>query len=534
MQKNNNKKIFFLILIIAVILILVGGYYWYSRQIGDLFPNTSREISFSVNDEGQAKFWSEEDPDLEPLLSLVESEEQGFIEWKGERFDGLGELSDSQNKVLSELFASPYGQELPLIALENACRSDSDLTAQQIAALLYPWQMHLKYSPVDRTQEIEHFIETSGCADFFSQPSTANIKEDDPFLIYSNAASIPVVFGYFPFDGEGAFELESSSSIIDKTYANILPIAFQAQANEPVNQKTDEMPYDQFGPCDSKCRGACGADCTSNNCEVEEVLICQIDEKGEYTGFQVYADRYICGIHPGCVEHDNCYDECNKKYGCKTWKAAWCRHSGTMLGLADGCDRKAQRQYGTPQCIAWARGYPGPLGTFDTYKAFDYERRPKGHFRISNPEVCKESEAVEFTIRMEMIEEPLMDSLCRPGKSVFVMTLWNVGAAGGDEYALVDISESRYVDYRVTKDDCEVIDYGDIPDAEDIPPVHFSGGPNGTITALLEEEEEILLGEFVDGKVFLLDEDFWTARGWSNYSPREFPVPNPSVFEGLE
>ena len=195
---------------------------------------------------------------------------------------------------------------------------------------------------------------------------------------------------------------------------------------------------------------------------------------------------------------------------------------------------KARQQYGTTQCIAWARGYPGSLGTFDTYKAFVYIRQPVG-YRISNPDVCKESEAIQFTIRMEMIEEPFWEeSLCKPGKSVFIITLWNVGAAGGDEYALVDTSESRYVDYRVTKDDCTVIDYGEKTEKEDIPPVYFSGGPNGTITALLEEEEEILLGEFVDGKIFILNEDFWTIRGWSNYSPREFPVPNPSVFEGLE
>src|SRR5690606_18680651 len=85
---------------------------------------------------------------------------------------------------------------------------------------------------------------------------------------------------------------------------------------------------DEFGPCQATCRGACGADCTTKNCKYESKERCEKDEFGNNTGLSSIIHSYTCGVHPACIAHDDCYDECNQRHGCGSWGAAYCRHGG--------------------------------------------------------------------------------------------------------------------------------------------------------------------------------------------------------------
>lgn len=56
---------------------------------------------------------------------------------------------------------------------------------------------------------------------------------------------------------------------------------------------------------------------------------------------------HSCGVHDGCVEHDDCYDACHSSYGCGSWRAALCRR---------GCDAQAVSHWGAGNGASWARG----------------------------------------------------------------------------------------------------------------------------------------------------------------------------------
>jgi hypothetical protein len=509
-------------------------------------PGTDQKVSYQISEEGEAIFWLEDQPDLEPLTSRVISEERGSLEWNGARLDGYGELDGEQSAVLAEMFDSPYGQAVPLIALENACRSDNNLTAQQLAALLYPWQMHLKYSPVDRVEEARRMWDASGCADAFNQPPE-EMDEDTPILIYSGDAPIPVVFGYFPFDPEGAFELEEPSPTGISIHSDILLANFSERIRliESKSAKPAQLEsvwpggeyvrdrLDQHGPCGARCRGACGGltdSCPLTNCTHQKTLICEPDEDGNNTGMVKEIDRFECGVHPGCIEHDACYDECNEMYECKSWKAAYCRHSGSYILGHYGCDVKAREQYGTRQCSAWAIGYGGSQG-FTERQVWFYTPRDGDFYYIRDEKDCPvEVVPTRFTMIIEYEEMGFFyESGCRPGKGRLIMTIWNVGAAGGDEYAVVDISQSLFPVFVKHEDRCVVTDYHALPEEVFVLSTVFSGGPNGVITVTDEILGEFVLGRFMDGNVFVFDD-----VSVPGFSPRTFPVPNPSVFTGLK
>ena len=76
---------------------------------------------------------------------------------------------------------------------------------------------------------------------------------------------------------------------------------------------------DEFGPCQATCRGACGPDCTTKNCEHNTEFRCEKDASGNNTGLVSIIHIYECGVHPACIAHDDCYDICNVKFGCGTW-----------------------------------------------------------------------------------------------------------------------------------------------------------------------------------------------------------------------
>jgi len=458
-----------------------------------LIPGTELEMSYQVSEEGEAVFWLEEWPDFSPLSSNIEAGDQAVMEWDGVQFNGYGELDQSQTQALAEIVSSPYGQALPLIALEQACRESSDLSAQQLAALLYPWQVHLKYSPVDRVQETLRFLERSGCKDLLE-----DVEAMDRASIYIDEMyPFPVVIGFFPFDPEGAYEVDENAS------TNCTPPgqSFEQISLVSFNKRPyfDEIAFNEYGPCNTKCRGACGRNCTLNNCEVEETVHCVVNDENKFTGFGVKVNRYICGVHEGCIVHDKCYDWCNG-FGCGyAFWSAWCRH-----GVREGsCDGDSFAKYGVDQSVAWARGN----GPFEKFKGFDYtleENYQWEEFLEDCP--VEEDEELIYGVKPQKVVceggyHGDMFGISRDWKIEF----WNVGLLGGEEYGEL----TSYFDGVDENFESKMfVDSGT-----------FSGGPNGQIT---------ISGRKADGGLLYLELD----EGISVNDEYSCMVLNPEAFDG--
>jgi hypothetical protein len=164
-------------------------------------------------------------------------------------------------------------------------------------------------------------------------------------VVLSRAAHVPVVFGYFPLDGEGAMESQGG-----------LGSSSQGLGSTPPERA-------EIGPCNSLCRGACGPDCTLVNCTKTEQWFCEESATGTLTGNETRWDVFNCGYHEGCIWHDQCFDDCNRGR-CDSWAAAMCRHN-----TVTGCDVTAAYNHGRINCIQWARG----KGTFTGRTDYPYD-----------------------------------------------------------------------------------------------------------------------------------------------------------------
>lgn len=211
--------------------------------------------------------------------------------------------------------------------LQLGCQTD--VPDAYLAALLFPWQVLLKYDPAPDTRAagLEALGRAPECRYFTGRVDDVAGGPQGP-LRFAPSDLVPNVFGYFPLDGPGA--------------------------SEPTGQPLEG---DLAGPCGAVCRGACGADCPSTNCTVTYRTRCESD------GGVWHLTIYNCGVHDGCVAHDDCYDDCHRSYGCGTWGAALCRR---------GCDAVASGTYSTGVAGLWAKGY-GPF-----QRRIDFEYRAPG------------------------------------------------------------------------------------------------------------------------------------------------------------
>jgi hypothetical protein len=163
---------------------------------------------------------------------------------------------------------------------------------------------------------------------------------------------------------------------------------------------------DEFGPCEAMCRGACGADCEPNNCKMAKELRCEKDEDGRNTGNEILITSYDCGLHEGCIEHDNCYDRCNDRFGCGSWGAAFCRHgwspeTNTRFIFDMFCDQSAIFDYGTTDPVLWMNGF-GPMPERETFEYVD-----QSYGRMSNFDRCPiEKQQEESAEKQPQAEKP--------------------------------------------------------------------------------------------------------------------------------
>ena len=143
-----------------------------------------------------------------------------------------------------------------------------------------------------------------------------------------------------------------------------------------------------MGTCGALCRGACGADCDLDNYKLSIDYQCELDEEGKNTGYAYRALIYDCGMHRGCINHDDCYDICNMANGCNSWSVAICRHSvlpgGSDLN-AGFCDQTAIMQEGPIDPALWAYGF----GYMSDRKTFIYRDRNWADDGYKyNPDAC--------------------------------------------------------------------------------------------------------------------------------------------------
>ena len=369
-------------------------------------PDSADEqaVHFSVTTDGTATFHLEGSPASETLIVQVPSGDSASVSWNGTTFDGMGALSSEEKTELSNLMESDLAHALSMVPLDLGCRSEEDIAPQQLAALLVPWQMQLKYLSGDRLAEAARLAEGSVCSYFANDASLvlseANVNPESSVpkqLMLSNSAPIPVVFGYFPFDAEGSTEpaalqappsrlasLSTYAMFSDGDKTAVAGPLFVRNASVLPSVKPEAMEEagtirDEYGPCEAKCRGACGVDCTLTNCKYNQGYRCVVDENGKNTGKRGRFDIYDCGVHQGCIDHDACYDQCNSKYGCGSWRAAVCRHRPTLIpelqsDSALSCDSIAFKHHGRATSVGWALGH----GPFEGNVIFEYTDKAYG------------------------------------------------------------------------------------------------------------------------------------------------------------
>lgn len=328
----------------------------------------SQPVQFIVTTDGVAGFWLEGAPASEALTVIVANDGTASMTWAGTTLDGMGALTVKEQAAMMDYFQhSDLLRGLSFIPLDIACQGDDAIDDRQVAALLFPLQMHFKYLIADRQETASYMMERSRCnyahrEETESAPSSA--------IQMSPAMPVPVVPGYFPLDEAGAIE----------------PLPAAEGGSEAPSLGPFEPLGNEYGPCQAMCRGACGPDCEPNNCTSTAEMRCEKDENGKNTGRLNRILTYECGVHQGCIDHDACYDKCNRTYGCDTWAAAFCRHAqwqGTTLVYETGyCDQRAIEEYGVATAGAWSQGY-GPQPMRAVYEYTDPNFRGVPH-----PEKC--------------------------------------------------------------------------------------------------------------------------------------------------
>ncbi len=310
-----------------------------SYTIGD------QKMLFSVTADGFATYHIEGAPESEWLAVSLNDDQTAVISWKGILLDGHGALTDEEQTALDELMRGELAPGLEMIPLDIGCQGGDQIDPRQVAALLVPLQLRFKYQITARSAEALELMARSECGYGSWETDKA---EKVSVVQLSPSSPVPAVFGYFPLDEAGGVDPPASS--LKGGHTACLPASTDGGillGARPVN--IDGTGIEPDGPCGAKCRGACGADCEPNNCTEKEDLRCEADEGGQKTGMQVKYKIYECGVHQACIDHDACYDDCNRDYGCDTWGASAC-----MRGF---CDSKVIALHSVGEGMVWAHGY---------------------------------------------------------------------------------------------------------------------------------------------------------------------------------
>lgn len=287
--------------------------------------------------------------------------------------DGFGLLTAPELAALQELATGRMFDAIAFVPLDVACAAE-EIPPAVAQALLLPLQLVLKYGDLSRGTLAGQLATKSSCRFL---PEDDDSRPPLRHVLMSRSALLPYVFGFFPMDEEGAAPDEGDGQ--------------ESSALLPVKAL--------IGPCNSKCRGACGPDCTLSNCTVKEEFFCQEDADGKPTGKEEQWKTYDCGIHPGCIFHDQCYDDCNAGRGCWSLRAAWCRHN-----TITGCDHTAAYNYGYKDGIDHVFG----KGSFSGRADFPYRTEPEV---LQDSALCGAGETGVHNIDMQRAYATIMEAV---------------------------------------------------------------------------------------------------------------------------
>ncbi len=378
----------------------VSGSFRYANGTGD------ETLLFSVSTDGLASFRLQDASDADTLIVNSKAEQLPHLIWQGQDLDGLGALTGEEQAALDDLMQGDLAQGLALIPLDLACQGADAISPAQVAALLLPLQMHIKYHVTDRAAFAAELAAQANCT--YDLEETGEPGQTPAVILMTSANPVPVVLGYFPFDDVGAVEAAPTGAgvlmapldqALRSEYPNIPAISLFE--SEPIQNV--------WGPCEAKCRGACGADCTHNNCKFSIDDRCEKGMDGGNSGYASLVKVYKCGTHPVCIEHDACYDDCNRRHGCGTFAAAVCRHAGvldpsnavaTIFSLNISCDRKVINTHPWDDVENWALGY----GPQTDIQVFEYHVKEYSYVR--DPINCPREGDLEPPIPPEELPEP--------------------------------------------------------------------------------------------------------------------------------
>ncbi|MBI2638228.1 hypothetical protein HYW83_01420 [Candidatus Peregrinibacteria bacterium] len=173
-----------------------------------------------------AKFWQFKKGKKINLLTVVvkpnldsNSNDMGkaYLIWKKIKLDGFGSLTSKQEKALLNIAAGEYSFALPLISLELGCfdfldNAIDDQTyitlAAMRAAVLFPWQMFIKYNPVYSNDLRAEYLEAYSECKYMTADRYSSPRPQGNALSLSNEDPFPNIFGIFPLDAIGGFEVK--------------------------------------------------------------------------------------------------------------------------------------------------------------------------------------------------------------------------------------------------------------------------------------------------------------------------------------
>ena len=388
---------------------------------------------------GAARFWARADADGRSearysvagsgdVMVFVRDLDHAELVWNGVAISGKGTLSGVQEAALRELTEGPYRSVLVRVPLELGC-AFGDIDPAVYAALVFPWQLMLKYVIDDREAHMQMALDDASCAYLPTLEQLATNHPKPAFPLVSWTLPFPYAFGFLPFDAEGALEATPATASDDRGLPKTGPelatspddaeqdpirIARAVEPGQAVRQSAcpsyTELRVGQYGPTGSSlCRHACGVDCPETCCQEDE-WTCVVGSNGRYTGQATLVRTHVCGVHQGCIDHDDCYDECVSKYSdcrnvlgepswaCYHWDNFWCHRQCDLQGVVD---------HGFEKTLDWMRG----RGEFSHYVAYRYDLGPQTS-PVSDAPLCPPGECAPIGVARLSTEEPPDDDEC--------------------------------------------------------------------------------------------------------------------------
>jgi hypothetical protein len=130
--------------------------------------------------------------------------QQADMTWNGVTLDGYGPLTPTEAEAMQAITTGPLAAALTMVPLDIGCvENPFDIPAEIYAALLFPWQMTLKYSIARRGQAVRHYMNASRCA-FPGNMEPAPTKPQNIAVLWDADHSVPSIHDSFPFNGDGS------------------------------------------------------------------------------------------------------------------------------------------------------------------------------------------------------------------------------------------------------------------------------------------------------------------------------------------